>query len=276
MLMLEKLLSAKLWLIAAVGLEKPSHAEAETTVEGRDGLQSGALVLNSPVQENCSVEPKAGSESEVTGGMAGPGNGKRKIVKKTVRVVKKIIKKRVPKRVLTESPEDQGSVKKVENGLNLREVTEKSNQIYVVMENSNLVNDMKKNELIDKYNLANEEKEKSKPANEITEKLNIETGSCVMVPMKVGTGNDLGDINSRDIEQLKINDVIIAELNRRDSNVIISDLMEVKKIGSAAKVTEESETTKGVEGIVAEDLSKDLVLKNQDVGTVENENVWVG
>ncbi|XP_022857833.1 nucleolin 2-like isoform X3 [Olea europaea var. sylvestris] len=259
--------------IEAVGLEKPSHAEAETTVECRDGFPSdsvvpGALVLNSPMQENFSVESKARSDNGVTGGTAGPGNGKMKIVKKTVRVVKKIIKRRVPKRVLIESSENQGSVKKEENVLNLSEVTEKSN-----MKNYNLVNDMMENEAIDQSNLVNEVKEKSNSTNAVTEKFNIETGTRVTVPMEVGKGNDLSGIDSTETDQLKINDVIVAKLDRRDSNATISDLMEAKNVGSAAEVTLESETTKGVEGTVAKELSKDLLLEIQNAGTNEKENV---
>lgn len=259
--------------IEAVGLEKPSHAEAETTVECRDGFPSdsvvpGALVLNSPMHENFSVESKARSDNGVTGGTAGPGNGKMKIVKKTVRVVKKIIKRRVPKRVLIESSENQGSVKKEENVLNLSEVTEKLN-----MKNYNLVNDMMENGAIDQSNLVNEVKEKSNSTNAVTEKFNIETGTRVTVPMEVGKGNDLSGIDSRETDQLKINDVIVAKLDRRDSNATISDLMEAKNVGSAAEVTLESETTKGVEGTVAKELSKDLLLEIQNAGTNEKENV---
>lgn len=260
----------------AVGLEKPSHSETETMAEGRYDPQSGsfvpgALVLNSPVQEN-SVESKARSDDGVTGGTTGPGNGKRKIVKKTVRIVKKIIKRRVPKRVLIESSENQGSVKKVEDGLNLSEATEKSNTVNVVMDNYNLVDDMMENGAIDQSNLANEVKEKSNSTNEVTEKLNIETCICVTVPMEVGKGNDLSGVDSRETDQSKINDDTVAELDRRDSNAIISDLMEVKNVG-ASKVTLKSETTKGVEGTVAKKLSKDFLLENQNLGTDENENV---
>ncbi|XP_051114156.1 uncharacterized protein LOC127239854 isoform X2 [Andrographis paniculata] len=55
------------------------------------------------------------------------GNGKKKVVRKTVRIVKKIIKKRVPKKILASDSKDLGTSEKAQDGLNLIDQTLSSN-----------------------------------------------------------------------------------------------------------------------------------------------------
>ncbi|KAI3447354.1 hypothetical protein Pfo_004019 [Paulownia fortunei] len=226
------------------GPEKIIHVEAVTVVGSGGGSKnavnlSSVPVIRPHVQDEGSSKPIIEPESGGSG-VAGPGNGKRKIVKKIVKVVKKVIKKKVPKRVLMNGSENQGLVVKVEAGVNLSEVTknlnhaneviEKSNVVDEVIEktsivngakeilniaediteNSNLVNNViEKSNLVDgvteKTSIINEVMEKAHITDEVTQKLKLVNSASVLELITGEKGNDLSGIDSMETETSKLN-----------------------------------------------------------------------
>ncbi|KAG8376867.1 hypothetical protein BUALT_Bualt09G0108700 [Buddleja alternifolia] len=189
--------NSDLGMVTSIEPEKTIHVEGETV----------------PDPKNGAVE------------VAGSGNGKRKIVRKTVRVVKKIIKRRVPKRNLM-----NGS----ENGVNLKEVTESINLANNVIEKPNLGHDELREiskisdeltesskvlgdvDVIENSNVVDGVTEKCSPVNEAMDESNAvdevrETSilddnvSFVSEPIASEKRNDLSDIDMLDIGASKIN-----------------------------------------------------------------------
>ncbi|KAL6496394.1 hypothetical protein OROGR_029652 [Orobanche gracilis] len=172
-----------------VGPEKILQVETATVLGSGDGSENAANLFSvpavrSPLQDEGSGEAVTGPDSRMNG-VAGPGNGKKRVVKKVVRIVKKVIRKRVPKKVLRHDPENEGSVVKAEEievtkNLSIdNDGIEKSEYVNDVIEKPNVVNDAKDilniaDDITDNSNLVNDDAiENPNIVDEVTEKTSI-------------------------------------------------------------------------------------------------------
>ncbi|XP_075512929.1 uncharacterized protein LOC142548471 isoform X2 [Primulina tabacum] len=207
--------------VTLVEPQKACSLEIETVVGSGHGVTREHILAYG--QDGRSFGPTDGPESR-EGGVVAPGYGKRKIVKKTVRVVRRVIRKRVPKRVLMDGSENQ------ESGVVLNEISENLNLRNDSMENYNL-------DAMEKCHLVNEMNGKSNTADEVTETSNFNIDASVLEPMIEKRCNVLV-VHPIEMDKLKGDDALGRGETLRDP-----DLMEVEKVNSAAESTSKNGRT---------------------------------
>ncbi|XP_073142595.1 uncharacterized protein [Henckelia pumila] len=206
--------------------EKACSLEIETVVGSGHGVTSEHIL--SYGQDERSFGPTDGPESRESGVVV-PGHGKKKIVKRTVRVVRRVIRKIVPKRVLMDGSENQ------KNGVILNEESKNLNLRNDFIESSNLY-------AMEKCNLVNEMNDKANTADEMAATANFNIGASVLEPMIDKECNDLLAVRPTDMDKLKGDDVLA-----RGGTMRVPDLMEVEKVNSAAESTLKSDRTNGMD-----------------------------
>ncbi|XP_073016640.1 uncharacterized protein [Primulina eburnea] len=207
--------------VTLVEPQKACSLEIETVVGSGHGVTREHILAYG----QDGFGPTDGPESR-EGGVVAPGYGKRKIVKKTVRVVRRVIRKRVPKRVLMDGSENQ------ESGVVLNEISENLNLRDDFMENSNL-------DAMEKCHLVNEMNGKSNTADEVTETSNFNIDASVLEPMIEKRCNVLV-VHPIEMDKLKGDDALA-----RGGTLSDPDLMEVEKVNSAAESTSKNGRTNG-------------------------------
>lgn len=215
--------------VTLVEPEKACSLAIETVVGSGHGVTREHILANG--QDERSFGPTDGPESREIGVVV-PVYGKKKIVKRTVRLVRRVIRKRVPKRVLMDGTENQ------ESGVVLNEVSENLNLRNDFMENSNL-------DAMEKCNLVNEMNDKSNTADEVTKTSNFNNDASVLEPMIDNRCNDLlvdVVVHPMEMDKLKGDDV-----PARGETVRIPNLMEVEKVNSAAESASKSGRINGMD-----------------------------
>ncbi|KAK6126547.1 hypothetical protein DH2020_039715 [Rehmannia glutinosa] len=207
------------------------------------------------------IGPKSGAD-----GVAGPGNGKRKIVKKVIRVVKKVIKKRVPKRVLMHDSENQGLVVKAENSVNLSEVINNSSLANDGIGKSNFVD-----QVIEKTSIVNEAKETLNSADDLTDNSNLVNDAIEKSNIVDGVREKTSIINEV-MEKAKITDDVTPEFELVSSAGVSESVIGEKGKDVSGIDSMETETSQFNFG---ESASEQLVPANDqsDINTLDTNNI---
>ncbi|KAK6126572.1 hypothetical protein DH2020_039683 [Rehmannia glutinosa] len=209
------------------------------------------------------IGPKSGAD-----GVAGPGNGKRKIVKKVIRVVKKVIKKRVPKRVLMHDSENQGLVVKAENSVNLSEVINNSSLANDGIGKSNFVD-----QVIEKTSIVNEAKETLNLADDLTDNSNLVNDAIEKSNIVDGVREKTSIINEV-MEKAKITDDVTPEFELVSSAGVSESVIGEKGKDVSGIDSMETETSQFNFG---ESASEQLVPANDqsDINTLDTNNIKI-
>ncbi|KAL6585569.1 hypothetical protein OROMI_002213 [Orobanche minor] len=291
----------------SLDLQEPGF-ETATVLGSRDGSENTANLssvpaVRSPLQDDGSVEPVTGPESGMNG-VTGPGNGKRRVVKKVVRIVKKVIKKRVPKRVLKAEEIEVTKNLNIDNdGIEksdyVIDVIEKPNVVNDakdilniaddISENSNLVNDdaCENPNLVDgvteKTSIVNEVSVEQKITDDFTQNIGLVNSAGVLEPINGEKGKTASVIDSTETEtsepnfgastsaqSVPANDqsgINTSETDNIMSNDVITsvpDPMKVEKVNYIPQTIIDNMDTEEVADTLTEDRAKDSVLENQE------------
>ncbi|KAL6507083.1 hypothetical protein OROHE_021982 [Orobanche hederae] len=240
----------------SLDLQEPGF-ETATVLGSGDGSENTANLssvpaVRSPLQDDGSVEPVTGPESGMNG-VAGPGNGKRRVVRKVVRIVKKVIKKRVPKRVL------KAEEIEVTKNLNIdREYgIEKSDYVIDVIEKPNVVNDAK-----DILNIA----------DDITENSNLVNDDAIENPNLVdGVTEKTSIVNEVSVEQ-KITDDFTQNIGLVNSAGVLEPINGEK--GKTAIIIDSTETETSEPNFGASTSEQSVPANDQSgINTSETDNI---
>ncbi|KAL3825648.1 hypothetical protein ACJIZ3_021677 [Penstemon smallii] len=275
------------------------QVEDQIVMGSENETNNNDVILSSlpPVENETLIERVVVSESGVAGP---PEKGKRKIVKKTMKIVKRVIRRRVAKRVLTNGTiENEALLEKEENGLQLSDVKdsdhviEKCNIVNEITERTNLLNEETSdiavddvtecfnpvNEVTEKSNLVDDATEKTASVNEVMEKLSsmdevketleFENVTCVSEPVVGEEGKDLNGIDSMEMETSRIScgtGVLEPITSEKDNNLsgIGATEMETAPINIFSQLPEQNVGEKDYDksGILSMNMAN---MKNNDV-----------